>query len=240
MRSLLCSIALAGVMLANLGQAADLAFISIDALPWAGLDAAGRPVGVFADIVAELENRTGHRITISLQSFARVERELESGESDCAIILWNAARSRIAERGEAVYQMTFGVIARPGLTLASYEDLTPLSLSVVRHLRIDERFDADEKLRKDFDKDYATGLSKMERGRVDAIAGSLPTIIAHAVQEGLGHMLGERLVLSVIPVALQCSRRSPRIVHMPSLDMAIRGMRADGTLERLLARHGYH
>lgn len=233
-------LAMAGVLAAVPARAADLAFVSIDAPPWAGLDDAGRPHGAFVDIVEDLERRTGHRISVTLHPLARVERELESGAQDCAIILWNAARARSVEVGATVYQMTFGVIARRGERLQSYDDLLPLSVSVIRNLRIEERFDTDTALRKDFDKDYAAGLMKMERGRIDAIAGALPTIVAQAARDGLGHVLGDRLVLSTIPLALQCSRRSAALAEMAELNEAIAAMRRDGTLAALLSRHGYH
>ncbi len=220
-------------------MAADLTFTTINAPPWAGLNEAGQPVGAFKDIVETLEARTGHRIAVTLHPFFRVERELESGEQDCGILLWNDGRGTIVERGEQVYPMTFGVVARRDVTLTTYEDLLSLAVSVVRNLRIDARFDGDDRLTKAVDKDYASGLRMMELGRVDAIAGALPTIRAQAERAGLETMLGDQLVLSVIPLVLQCSRRSDRLVHMATLDQAIRDMRADGTLRRLLARHGY-
>lgn len=220
--------------------AADLLFASIEAPPWAGLDEQERPVGAFADIVEELRRRTGHRIAISLYSLARLEREMEGGSSDCSIFLWSDRRERYVQRGEPVYGMTFGVIARPGVRLQSYDDLLPLSVSIIRNLRIDPRFDGDSRLHLEFDKDYLAGLQRLERRRVDAIAGALPTIAAQARDAGLDHVLGSRLVLSEIPLTLQCSLQSRQLGAMPDLDAALRAMRQDGTLPRLLAVYGYH
>lgn len=220
-------------------DAADLALTTVDAPPWAGSNEAGPPSGAFVDLVGELQIRTGHRVTVTLHPFARVVRDLEYGEQDCAILLWDDDRGRVALRGEQVYPMTFGVVARRDVVLSTYEDLVPLAISVTRNLKVDPRFDGDDRLRKDLDKDYRTGLGKLERGRVDAVAGALPTILAQAERYGFAPILGEPLVLSVIPLVLQCSRQSQNVGHMASLDEAIRDMREDGSLARLLARHGY-
>lgn len=221
-------------------RAAELLFASIEAPPWAGLDERNQPAGAFVDIVAELRRRTGHAIAIGLYSLPRLEREMESGASDCAIFLWSDRRERYVRRGEVVYGMPFGVIARPGVRLESYDDLLPLSLSIIRNLRFDPHFDADTRLHREYDKDYLAGLLRLERRRVDAIAGALPTIEAQARNAGLGHVLGRRLVLAEIPLALQCSQRSRQLGEMASLDAALREMRQDGTLSRLLAVYGYH
>lgn len=229
--------ALAAVLSAG-ASARELRFISIDAAPWASRPEA--PEGAFPQLVRELESRTGHSILISLQSFPRVERDLETGEQDCTILMWNEPRSRVVQRGETVYPMPFGVIARKGVPLASYDDLAGLTVSVVRGLAIHPRFDGDAGLRKDFDKDYVAGIRKMAHGRLEAVAGALPTISYLAAQQGLGAALGQRLVLSTVPLALQCSLRSPNLDVMPALNQAVRAMAEDGTLGRILAANHYH
>lgn len=220
--------------------ARDLKFITVETAPWASVDAiTGAPVGAFPSLVREIERRTGHRITLSLQNFARIERELETGGQDCTVMVWNDSRARIVERGEAVSSLVFGVIARKGMRLASYEDLKPLTISVVRNLSFDSRFDGDVGLKKDFDKDYDTGLHKLAHQRLEAIAGALPTIAFLAEREGLSGILGDKLVMSTIPLTLQCSKRSPNLDVMTELNDTIRGMAADGVLGRLLAENNY-
>ncbi|MGE5545541.1 MAG: substrate-binding periplasmic protein [Solirubrobacterales bacterium] len=220
-------------------RAADLRFISVDAPPWGGYDTAGEPTGAFPDIVREIEHRTGHHVAVSLQSLARIERDLETGEQDCTILLWNEARARYVDRGDDVYMMTFGVIAAAGIPLRKYEDLHRLTVSVVRNLSIDPRFDQDAAVRKDFDKDYEIGVKKIAHRRLDGIAGAIPTILWIAKQSGLSDRLGDRLVLTRIPLALQCSKRSPQIGRIGEINAAIQAIRADGTLGRILNEHGY-
>ncbi|MBI5162365.1 MAG: transporter substrate-binding domain-containing protein [Magnetospirillum sp.] len=234
------AIFLALCLVSRVAVGADLAFITVEAAPWASFDeAAKRATGAFPDLVAELERRTGHSIAIAMQPYARVERELESGSHDCTILLWSDTRAAIVERGEDVYAMSFGIIARSGVPLTAYEDLRPLTVSVIRGLSLDPRFDGDDGLRKDFDKDYRMGLTKIAHGRADAIAGALPTIVHLARRLGIEAVLGDRLVVNRRPLALQCSRHSRHPGTMEGLNAALRAMRGDGSLSRILARHGY-
>jgi len=221
-------------------RAVPAGFVTIEAAPWAYYDAGGNPAGAFADIVADLERRTGKRISVSLYPLVRIDQAMASGQQDCTIVLWNEHRSRIVVRGEDVYPMPFGVFARKGLRLASYDDLAPLTVSVTRGLAMDARFDADAGLRKETDKDYLTGLRKLARGRADAIAGALPTIRHIARNAGLDEHLGDSLTLRRVPLAFQCSKASPVAgAEMGRFDEALRAMRTDGTLAQILARHGY-
>ncbi|PWC45786.1 transporter substrate-binding domain-containing protein [Azospirillum sp. TSO22-1] len=215
--------------------AAELRFITLDVAPWASIDpASGQPVGVFPSVVREIARRSGHAITMSLQPFTRIDRELEAGTQDCTIIVWNDSRSSIVQRGELVSDHPMGVIARKGVTLKAYGDLKGLTISVLRGLSIEPRFDGDLGLAKDFDVDYGQGLAKMEHRRLDAIAGAVPTILYLAKQRGMSDMMGDVLSLGTIPLVLQCSKASPHLSLTPDLNRAIRDMRDDGTLQRIL------
>lgn len=215
--------------------ARSLKFITIDVAPWASLDPkTGKPWGVFPAVVEEIARRTGVEITYTLHPFSRIDRELETGGQDCTIIVWNDDRARIVQRGELISDHPMGVIARKGVSLKKYDDLKGLTVSVLRGLSVDPRFDADRTVRRDYDDDYAMGLRKIAHGRIDAIAGAIPTIQFVAKQEGLDAHLGDSLTIVTIPLVLQCARKSPNIDFMPKLNQAIRDMRDDGTLKRIL------
>jgi polar amino acid transport system substrate-binding protein len=216
--------------------AKDLKFITLEVAPWASFDPATKqPVGVFPDVVKELERRTGHKIAMALHPFARIDHELESGGQDCTIIVWNEQRTRFVVKGELVSTHIVGVVARKGVTLKTYDDLKPLTISVLRGLALDPKFDNDSTLKKYFDTDYMMGIRKIAHNRLDAIAGAIPTIAFLAKQEGMAGYLGDRLVLGEIPLVLQCSKKSPSLDIMPELDKAIRDMLEDGTMERIKA-----
>lgn len=226
-------------MLALPASAAEIRFVSIDAAPWAYYDAHDRPHGAFPEIVAELERRSGHTLPVTLQTFARIERDLELGMQDCTIILWSDGRAHLVDMGETIYPMPFGVLARQGVTLKTYDDLLSLTISAVRGVAFDKRFEADQRIKRDIDKDYGQSLQKLAHARVDAVSGAIPTILFQAGKAGLTEQIGDILELSRIPLALQCSKTSPQRMEMESLGGVIRAMKADGTLSRILARNGY-
>ena len=212
----------------------NLNFITIGVAPWAFVDkASGKSLGVFPAVVSELERRTGFHIQQSYEPFARIDHELEIGSQDCTILVWSDSRARIVERGEFVASHPMGVIARTGVKISSYDDLKGKTISVLRGLALEPRFDSDPEIIKDFDSDYVLGVRKLAHQRVDAVAGAVPTIQFLARQEGLEQYLGDRLMLVDTPLVLQCSKKSANLDLMPALNKAIRQMREDGTIERI-------
>lgn len=62
------------------------------------------PIGFFPDLVKEIESITDHSIEITLVpfSFARINRELESGRQDCTIIIRQQERDELVVLGEFI------------------------------------------------------------------------------------------------------------------------------------------
>jgi polar amino acid transport system substrate-binding protein len=227
-----------GILIALAGStgadARDLNFVTIEVAPWASIDKkTGEQVGLFPAVVHELERRTQHHIAISLQPFARIDHELESGRQDCTIIVWTEERGRIVVKGELVSNHEIGVIPRKGVKLDRYEDLRGKTISVLRGLSLGSRFDADPAIKKDFDTDYLMAINKVFHNRVDAVAGASHTIQFLVKEKGLTDYFGPALKLGTIPLVLQCARKSPNLDLMPAFSKAIRDMWADGTISRL-------
>ncbi|MDO6748389.1 substrate-binding periplasmic protein [Gilvimarinus sp. 1_MG-2023] len=210
--------------------AASLNFISIDVEPWA-TEKNGEMSGGFIELVKEISARTGYSIDISLTPFARVDRELETGGHDCTILIPRSEETVVP--GELVSYHEMGLIARPGVEINSYEDLTGLKISLIRGSSITTRFDSDQSLNKVYDTDYLIALRKLARGRIDAIAGAIPTVRYLAVHNRLSAAIGETLALADIPLIFQCSRKSSQLPQMEKINQAIRAMKQDGTIEKI-------
>ena len=211
-----------------------LKFITIDVAPWASNSPDGKSVqGVFPEVIDELEQRTGFEIVVTLTPFARIQRELESSRQDCTILASNSELQRITDQGEIVSTHAMGVIARKGIKLESREDLSKLTISVLRGSDIAADVNERLVLKKEFDTNYLIGLRKLSHMRLDAIFGALPTIRHLADQENLSKYLGDSLVLEEIPLLLQCSKKSSKLALMPALNKAIRQMHEDGTLDEI-------
>jgi len=236
-------IGLMAMLLCLGGQAVarDLRFITVDVAPWASLvPQTGQAVGVFPAVTAELARRTGHNIATTLYPYARINRELETGAQDCTIIAWNEARSGIVRKLETLGTLPLGIIATKGVSLNSLEDVARLDgISVLRGLTLGGGFETIPQLRKEYDTDYQTGLRKLAHGRVQAVAGSLPTIRYQAAQLGLAPSLGAQYLLSQVDLVLQCSLKSPNLDLMDQLNRTILDMREDGTVDTIFRANSF-
>lgn len=221
-------------------NAEKLKFITLQVAPWASVNSeTNEPEGFFPLVVEELEKRLGHQIEITLTPFARVQRELETGRQDCTVLVTNDDLARVTEQGRLLSYHPIGVVARKGLKLETYDDLKPLTISVLRGSNISPKFDNDTTLNKEFDTNYSIGLRKLSHKRLDAIFGAIPTIRYLAKQEGYNDLLGESFVFENTPLLLQCSKLSPHLKLMPSLNKAIADMHEDGTIDRMKSRYQF-
>lgn len=210
----------------------ELAFITIDVAPWASINPeTGKPEGAFVEIVRELEQRTGFRIHTTLTPFARVDRELESGDHDCTILVPRSDSIVIA--GEEVADHDIGVISHQEKPLKEYGDLKGQRISLLRGSELSEQFDQDEDFERVFETDYLIALRKLERHRVDGIAGAIPTLLYLAEISGIGDQLAPPLKLTDVPLTFQCSRNSEHLEAMPAISRAIKAMKSDGRMQAI-------
>lgn len=215
-----------------------LRFITIEVAPWAYREAGTEGnQGAFFDIVAALEEATDLRIETTLTPFARVDRELEAGTHDCTILV--PRDETIVRLGEPVTDHDIGVISRKQAPLESHEDLQGHTISLLRGSSISPEFDRDTDIDKVYETDYMMALRKLDRGRVDGVAGAIPTLLHLAEQEGMADRLAPPLALMEVPLVFQCSRRSEHLDRMPVLNEAIRSLRQNGTLEAINQRYDF-
>ena len=218
--------------------AEDINFITLGAAPWASENEnTGDIEGVFPLLMDELESRLGHEITIALTPFARIHRELASGRQDCTILVSTPELAAITEQGAFISHHAIGVIARRGIILNEYEDIIPLTISVLRGTKVSPKFDNDKRLKKEFDTNYVIGLRKLSHKRLDAIFGAIPTIRYLAEQEGLSDQLGGHFVLEDVPLLLQCSKKSSKLHLMRELNQTILDMHTDGTITAIKEKY---
>lgn len=218
--------------------AVELSFITIDVAPWAYRDEqTGAKSGAFMDIVQALEQETGYRIHTTLTPFARVDRELESGDHDCTILVPRS--EKIVKHGSLITDHDIGVVSRADNPIASYADLKDQRISVLRGSSISEQFDQDDAFEREYDTDYAIALRKLDRERVDGIAGAIPTLLYLAEKEGLVNRLASPLKLSDIPLIFQCSLNSPYLELMPDISAAIEILRSSGQLQSIVEKYRF-
>lgn len=219
-------------------NAAELNFVTLEVAPWAYVDKdSNKYQGIFPDLVNEIEERTGHKINVTLMPYARINRELGAARQDCTMLISDAERDKITVRGELIFNHPMGVVGRSSLNLNSYDDLYGIRISLLRGSVISGRFNVDKALKKDYDTDYRISLQKIKHGRLDAIAGAIPTIQYLAKKNGLADMLGEPLELGSEPIYLHCAKGSKNIKYIDDINNAIRDIKLDSTLGSILNRY---
>ncbi|WP_041521794.1 substrate-binding periplasmic protein [Gilvimarinus agarilyticus] len=215
---------------------AAIKIVTIAAPPWASATpSTGEMNGAFIDIVKALTERTGYQFDITLAPFARAAREIERGTQDCTILAPLDTDKVVA--GELTFHHPLGAIPNKSVSLKEYEDLAGQRISVLRGGSLNERFDNDNDLEKVFDTDYATGLRKVARHRVDVVVGAIPTLMYIARLEGITDSLGPPLVMQTIPLIFQCSKASERLNAMPAINQALIDMRTEGALVTIQKQH---
>lgn len=232
LRALLCAL-LCSLGALTSAQAAEFKVDLIQLDPWAlvNTDKNSREpnVGIVVDLLREFEKRSGHRVKSTLAPYARVERDLEEGSIDFSIMAWGDARARYANRGAEFVPLDFGVRARKGVSIKSYEDLARITTSATRGLKIDPRFDADNALRKDMVLDYNTGVRKTALNRdSQAVAGSLSSINYLIGKYGLEQEFGETLVFRTTHLTVAYSKKSAHIALEAEVNAIFKTMTDDG------------
>lgn len=244
LRTLLLSLPLIGFShcgsaeTAETAQAEPVTFVTIEAVPWAATDPkSGEPFGAFVEIVEVLEQKTGLNIQTALTPFARIDREMETGSHDCTIAI--PRDMSIVAYGETLVTHDIGVVSLKETPLDSLEALRNKRLSIPRGSSISQVLEGDFNLTVEEDTDYLIALHKLQRGRVDGVAGAVPTIFYIARENNLYHLLADPVKLSDIPLMLQCSRKSEHLDLLPVFNEAIRSMREDGSLKAITDKYDF-
>ncbi len=208
-------------------------FITLDVPPWATTAEGSKAVvGMFAEIIDEIQSRTGLSITMSVAPYARINRELKVGRQDCTILIKDDERSEMTTLGQVVFNHPMGVLPHKSTEVRSYEDMHGLTVSVLPILNMFDKFYQDSNIKKVSDVDYETGIRKVKHKRVDAIAGAIPTIQYLAKREGYTDLFNKPFLLDEVPVYLQCIKTTDDM-YMSLMNKAIYSMKKDGTMKKI-------
>jgi polar amino acid transport system substrate-binding protein len=194
-------------------------------------------VGIIVDLLNEFERRSGHSTIRTLTPYARVERDLLLGETDFSIMAWGEARASYANRGTAFVPLEFGVKARKGVRLRTYDDLRQIVVAAPRGLKVDPRFDIDAEVRKELLLDYTQAIRMTVAERdAKAVAGSLSTL-GHIIHKmGLEAEFGDVLVLNTTYLTVAFSKKSPLLAAEAQVNAVFKTMVDDGTAKKIYER----
>jgi len=207
--------------------------------PMGYIDANGRATGVHWDYLTAIEKESGVCINKRLMPYARLWRSLADGQHDGGIIFRSPGREQTSKLVAQIRNLRTVVIPQKGIPLESYADLSGLIIGKTRGTRLSDRFDNDATLLKLELNDYAQAAKMIQRGRLDAIAGSGVLLNYHLSKQQLLNQvdLSQGFTLGRREQWLQLSRKSKHLSKTLRLKQATEQLRAEGVLDRIMTKY---
>ncbi|MEH6624828.1 MAG: transporter substrate-binding domain-containing protein [Motiliproteus sp.] len=207
--------------------------------PYAYLDDQNNYVGSLYEVGNAILQRAGLAGGNSVLPPKRLVQQLKNKQTDCSMMIFNDATSgsfqMLAALGE---HLRVGVIAAAGAKLERYQDLQSLNIAVPDALSIYPRFDQDRTLKKIATQNYRHSALMLSRGRVNAMAGGIESMLFNAYQLQVPKQaLGYPLVFDELPIWLLCGRDSLSPQIKQRLVTAVGSLREEGEIRRIFQRH---
>lgn len=197
-----------------------------------------QPAGIAADIASAISRESGIQFDSNLIPHPRIGRDLKSGEADVAFLVRSDEHEADVIYLGFLFPLDGILLARPGTTLRSYDDIAPLRIGVLGDSRLNNHFDHDSTLRKTEFRDYEAMIDTLLSGRIDAVAGNSISIEFLLAKRGFGQTASwPRLLLQKNQVWAQMSKRSSFQQHSGKLRAAIEHLRNQGFFDHLIGRY---
>jgi polar amino acid transport system substrate-binding protein len=197
-----------------------------------------QPAGIVADIASAISRESGIPFDSNLTPVPRIGRDLKTGEADISFLIRSEEHDTDVIYLGYLFPLDGILLARPGTTLRSYDDIAPLRIGVIGDSRLNYHFDHDSTLRKIEFRDYEAMIDTLLAGRIDAVAGNSISIEFLLAKRGFGQTANwPRLLLQKNQVWAQMSKRSAFQQHTGKLRTAIERLRNQGFFDHLIARY---
>ncbi|MCP4596606.1 ABC transporter substrate-binding protein [Neptuniibacter sp.] len=196
----------------------------------------GEQVGSLYEVANAILRQAGLQGKNEVLPTKRLFQQLKNGMSDCSLMIKNEITKSnfnlIEPIGEIV---STGITAKPGVRLESYDDLEEIIIAVPRGIYIYSPFDQDKSLNKVATNDYGHSAVMLGRGRVDAMAGVVESMLFNVHKQDV--KVGESLIFSTYPIWMLCARDALPESTLIRLQSAVKSLREDGTIRQIFLSH---
>lgn len=215
-------------------QRAPLRLTMVNLMPWAGIDAQGRPTGALVDLTALLAKASGVPLTPLLVPYGRAPYMLNSGGTDLmtAIDIRIKGSDAIEHLG-AVDIVVFGL---NGFRFQQLGDLHGKTVGYLRHSSYSPELEVEPGVRRHPFDSYEQGVRMLRAGRLDAIIGVGNSIEYALRKQDAGADVSARYPLARGRVALYAERDLAADTSA-ALQAGCRDLRQKQTLEKLLQQY---
>jgi polar amino acid transport system substrate-binding protein len=201
-------------------------------------DHSGGLDGLNVRIVAELKRRSGQPIEAKVVPSARHVTQFRQEKQAYSISQTDNLTDEDGPILGEVSQYPVVVVTTKGQPLKTYDELIALSadkgLGIMRRLSY-APLGADERIKKVEINTIENGLRMLAAGRVSAVVGSQPAILAAAEKTETTAMLGAMLVINHASHVLRARPEAANSAMSLALAQTLSSMRKDGTIARIIS-----
>lgn len=214
--------AFAKTLKASIMQAEPVGFLTED----------GQVTGLHYDTMKRIVEEAGFAFEAELAPFARVLKQIETGEADLTCMFQNESINKFAIIIVTRSSNRNVVFGHAGTSYARLEDLHGKVVANIRGANYGDDFNNDAKIKKYWTSGYSQNLEMFARNRVDAVVGPELGILYTAKGMGLSFdMFGKPLVLNVKEDYIFLSKKSATDDIVAKLKKAAERLREAGVFE---------
>ncbi len=202
--------------------------------------------GVITDIASAAFAREGHQSSIDWYPWVRALKIVEKGSADVVMgAYYSKERAEKYLYSDPIFDIEVGLMALRELDVKNYktlEDLKPHTIGVMRGWVYTEAFDDADFLDKHLITDQITAVRMLFAKRIEMLAASV-AVFHHEVSLLQGQTVVDTVVLKPLlgskPLFLLFNKVDARGAKLlKDFNSGLAKIRADGTFNKILAKHG--
>lgn len=222
------------------GQKNCLNFHVIDSAPLGFVDSNGDKRGVHIELLKNIEQLSGICIRLELMPYARILHSLEQGQHDGGILFRYPQNSSFIDFVEHVQDMQTIIVANRRFKLSSLASLDGLIIGKTRGTDLSDTINLAGKLNVVELTNYGQAAALLNKGRIDAIAGSALVLyyqLSHVYigQEAID--FANKLVIGTRAQWLQLAKKTPTSIDVIRLKRATATAVAEPSYKALMQQY---
>jgi len=202
-------------------------------------DAQGNPTGVHWDYVQAIAHRSGIKMKPRLVPKTRLIKDLKTGGTDGAIMFRSKKRDGYVTYAGMLREIKIVAINRKGMPLNTYNDLYhSKGIGVQKGTHLNSKFDADNRLIKYEVSNYGQMIKMLQKKRIDTATGNAIALANLLNKKNLSNRVEHPgIVLGAKEQWFHISNQSGHRDKVHQINKAIKELRAEGVLDRILTKH---